>query len=152
MYNNSTDGFMLKVSYFLHKLATPFLMIALCFSNASAQQHIEDCESFLDTELTLLCYQHNIVSELQDYWYRLPRGTMVLTISESGQINDLLLYQRWDFTSALPKAYSGYYIDWISLPVPKSAATSPDNYYELLIEILPTGEILALEDMKKRVF
>lgn len=130
-----------------------FLLLIFGFANkASAQQYIESCENLFDKELTLLCYQFNIVSELQAYWYRLPRGTISLSISEEGQINDLLIYNRWDFSPSLPKIYNAFHIDWLALPVPKTTIVSPDNYYQLLIEVLPNGEIIAVSNMQKKEF
>jgi len=129
------------------------LLFIVCSSqNAFSQQHIEDCESFLDSDLTLLCYQHSIVSELENNQEFLPPGMVSLTITEEGEINDLLLYGSWDYRGSLPKLFSHFSHHWIPLPVPKVTSASDENYYQLVVEVFPSGHVVARSDMEKREF
>ena len=135
--------------------------IFLLLSNsqfAFAQQHIEDCESFLDSDLTLLCYQHSIVAELEDNHQYLPTGTIALTITEDGEINDLIHDQLVSYSYG-----SFHYLKWYThlttfhwiptdLPTPKVKHISENNYYKLVVEVFPTGHVVPRSDLEKREF
>jgi len=135
------------------KIYSLCLLITLSlFSNfGHAALPIQDCATFEDEDLMLLCFQQSIEEELESRIDRLPLGVIDLNLSPLGYINYVYVF-RTDY------AYRPYVLNRISVldelfsEVNLSEDDPETNYFEMQIIVIQPGHVFISKPLKKRSF